>query len=175
MHLLLQGNSPKESYGSNDIVPKSHKRTIPLTKEPSLNKPGRQNGIGTKVSLNNSSACMRNHTLLDLGLGGNNGRIFQDCFRLRSSRNSNLMNNASQMTLNHRQFKTSSSLSERCLTEISSGLRLHLDTFEQNGSKPLFLNVKWRLLASLQALFLKVKKGVRLQRKGKCTCQCIYP
>ncbi|GJS72040.1 hypothetical protein Tco_0704881 [Tanacetum coccineum] len=30
-----------------------------------------------------------------------------------------------------------------------------------------FLNVKWRLLASLQALFLKVKKGVRLQRKGK--------
>ncbi|GJT57826.1 hypothetical protein Tco_0992880 [Tanacetum coccineum] len=30
-----------------------------------------------------------------------------------------------------------------------------------------FLNVKWRLLASLQALFLKVKKGVRLQRKGE--------
>ncbi|GKB69497.1 hypothetical protein Tco_0930909 [Tanacetum coccineum] len=30
-----------------------------------------------------------------------------------------------------------------------------------------FLNIKWRLLASLQAPFLKVKKGVRLQRKGK--------
>ncbi|GKC20743.1 hypothetical protein Tco_1022893, partial [Tanacetum coccineum] len=94
-----------------------------------------------------------------------------------------------QMTFEH----SSSSLGHQCLmmsVHISSGLVLHLDDVWTKHFKPRlvlhledvwtkysdlvnktiqtsFLNVKWRLLASLQALFLKVKKGVRLQRKGK--------
>ncbi|GJZ80736.1 hypothetical protein Tco_0645730 [Tanacetum coccineum] len=88
-----------------------------------------------------------------------------DISYVRSSRNSNLMNMLQMMSVH-----------------ISSGLVLHLDVVWTKQFKASFfilmslnktvqtsfLNVKWRLLASLQALFLKVKKGVRLQRKGKC-------
>ncbi|GJR32936.1 hypothetical protein Tco_1109168 [Tanacetum coccineum] len=81
--------------------------------------------------------------------------------RNSSSRNSNLMNMLQMMSVH-----------------ISSGLVLHLDVVwtkqfkPRSSSKDVWIkrfkprSLMSNLLASLQALFLKVKKGVRLQRKG---------
>ncbi|GKF20903.1 hypothetical protein Tco_0069541, partial [Tanacetum coccineum] len=71
------------------------------------------------------------------------------------------------MTLDH----SSSSLGPHCLmmsVQISSGLVLHLDVVWTKQFKPRSSSKDVWTKQFRPPLFLKVKKGVRLQRKGKC-------
>ncbi|GJQ93608.1 hypothetical protein Tco_0004747 [Tanacetum coccineum] len=100
-----------------------------------------------------------------------------DISYVRSSRNSNLMNMLQMM---FGQNSSSLVLHQMMSVHISLGLVLHLDVVwtkqfkPRSSSKDVWINrfkprsLMSNLLASLQSMFLKVKKGVRLQRKGKC-------
>ncbi|GJU66348.1 hypothetical protein Tco_1252607 [Tanacetum coccineum] len=81
MHPNLARNSHKESYGSNDMVHASvHKITNNNPVEPKnhTHKPGRQNGIGQRFSLNKSSVVHEKpHTPRSCLMWKPTGKIFK--------------------------------------------------------------------------------------------------
>ncbi|GJW11391.1 hypothetical protein Tco_1577218 [Tanacetum coccineum] len=110
--------SPK-IRNNNPVEPKNH-----------THKPGRQNGIGQRFSLNKSSAMHEKpHTPRSYRSGNSTGRIFKtvslrdtywkgtsNSSAVRCSRNSNLMNHVQMMSVSHHSP------------------RLHLESFGQNSS-----------------------------------------
>ncbi|GJV12752.1 hypothetical protein Tco_1354293 [Tanacetum coccineum] len=147
-------HSPK-IRNNNPVEPKNH-----------TNKPGRQNGIGQRFSLNKSSIVHEKpHTPRSCLWWKPTGRIFQRLVLLklkcRSSRNSNLMN-IHQITLESQHFKASVLIVPMMSITSFQPSFFNLMTIEQKLFKPRSLMSNAFLLASLQALFLRVKKVIRL-------------
>ncbi|GJR42343.1 hypothetical protein Tco_1310446 [Tanacetum coccineum] len=137
--------SPK-IRNNNPVEPKNH-----------THKPGRQNGIGQRFSLNKSSAVHEKpHTPRSCLRWKPTGRIFKTV-SLRWIPTGKMFTDSTT--------KVDSEPPNGSNDDITNPYECN-QTLYVSAVQTSFLNVKWRLLASLQALFLKVKKGVRLQRKG---------
>ncbi|GKC09121.1 hypothetical protein Tco_1000731, partial [Tanacetum coccineum] len=133
---------------NNPVEPKNH-----------THKPGRQIGIGQRFSLNKSSAVHEKpHTPRSCLRWKPTGRIFKTV-SLRWIPTGKMFTDSTT--------KVDSEPPNSSNDDITNPYECN-QTLYFSAVQTSFLNVKWRLLASLQALFLKVKKGVRLQRKGKC-------
>ncbi|GKA59952.1 hypothetical protein Tco_0759265 [Tanacetum coccineum] len=167
--------SPK-IRNNNPVEPKNH-----------THKPGRQNGIGQRFSLNKSSAVHEKpHTPRSCLRWKPTGRIFKTV-SLRwiptgkvfidsttkvdseppNGSNDDITNpyECNQTLYEFKEFKSDEHASNDVWTKQFKPRSSSKDVWIKRFKPRSLMS---NLLASLQALFLKVKKGVRLQRKGKC-------
>ncbi|GJX28826.1 hypothetical protein Tco_0236905 [Tanacetum coccineum] len=139
------------------------KNNKPVESKSHTHKPGRQIGIGQRFSLNKSSVVHEKpHTPRSCLRWKPTGRIFKTV-SLRWIHTGKMFTDSTTKVDSEPSNGSNDDITNPY--ECNQTLYFSAGTSNSSAVQTSFLNVKWRLLASLQALFLKVKKGVRLQRK----------